>query len=53
MADLQPLCGNVTEVARTSNPWGVEEEQEVPIHVCRDLRQAADVIWRRLGPDWG
>lgn len=53
MADLQPLCGNVTEVARTSNPWGVEQEQEVPIHVCRDLREAPDVIWRRLGPDWG
>jgi hypothetical protein len=53
MADLQPLCGNVTEVARTSNPWGVEQEQDVPIHICRDLKQPPDVIWRRLGPDWG
>jgi 4-amino-4-deoxy-L-arabinose transferase-like glycosyltransferase len=53
IADLQPLCGSVTEVARTSNPWGVEEEQAVPIHLCRDLLQPPAVIWRRLGPDWG
>ncbi len=53
IADLQPLCGSVTEVARTSNPWGVEEEQEVTIHLCRDLVRPAAVIWRQLGPDWG
>ena len=51
--DLQPLCRSVSEVARTSNPWGVEEEQGVPIHLCRDLMQPPAVIWRQLGPDWG
>ena len=51
--DLQPLCRNVSEIARTSNPWGVEEEQEVPIHICRGLMQPPAVIWRQLGPDWG
>ena len=53
IADLQPLCGNVSAIARTSNPWGVEEEQDVPIHLCRALTQPPAVIWRRLGPDWG
>ena len=53
VADLQPLCRSVSEIARTSNPWGVEEERDVPIHLCRDLMQPPAVIWRQLGPDWG
>ena len=51
--ELGPLCGSVTEASRTANPWGVEEEQVVRIHVCRDLTDPADVIWRELGADWG
>jgi hypothetical protein len=53
VADLQLICGSVEEVARTSNQWGVEEEQSVPIHLCRHLTEPAGAIWRRLGPDWG
>ena len=53
VADLQPLCRSVSEIDRTSNPWGVEEERDVPIHLCRDLMQPPAVIWRQLGPDWG
>lgn len=45
--------GEVTEAARTTNPWGVDEEQEVPIFVCRHPRQDLPALFRTLGPYWG
>jgi len=51
--ELQPICVTVTEVARVANPWGVEEEQDVPINVCRGLVRPLPTLWRELGPVWG
>jgi hypothetical protein len=45
--------GEVSEAARTRNPWGVDEEQSVPIFVCRRPRLDLPSLFRRLGPDWG
>ena len=45
--------GEVTEVARSRNPLGVEEEQDVPIFVCRRPRLDLPSLFRRLGPYWG
>ena len=43
---------DVTEAARSPNPWGVEEEQDVPIFVCRRPRLDLPSLFRRLGPHW-
>ena len=43
----------VTEAARSHNPWGVDEEQSVPIFVCRRPRLDLPSLFRRLGPYWG
>lgn len=43
----------VTETARARNPWGVDEEQDVPIFVCRRPRLDLPSLFRRLGPYWG
>ena len=43
---------DVTEAARSRNPWGVEEEQDVPIFVCRRPRLDLPSLFRRLGPHW-
>ncbi|MGH7536362.1 MAG: hypothetical protein ACREMG_12405, partial [Gemmatimonadales bacterium] len=43
----------VTEAARSRNRWGVEEEQSVPIFVCRRPRLDLPSLFRRLGPYWG
>jgi hypothetical protein len=51
--ELQTIFGSVTEVRRVENPLGVEEEQEVRIHLCRKPRQPFMELWRALGPDWG
>ena len=42
-----------SEEARVLNPWGVDEEQEVPIILCRGLRRPLPELWKLLGPDWG
>jgi 4-amino-4-deoxy-L-arabinose transferase-like glycosyltransferase len=44
--------GEVSEAARTRNPWGVDEEQSVPIFICRRPRLDLPSLFRRLGPDW-
>jgi hypothetical protein len=44
---------DVSEVARSRNPWGVDEEQSVPIFVCRRPRLDLPTLFRRLGPYWG
>jgi hypothetical protein len=45
--------GEVSEAARSRNPWGVDEEQSVPVFVCRRPRLDLPSLFRRLGPDWG
>jgi hypothetical protein len=51
--ELEALFREVVEASSVSNPLGVEEEQQVPIHVCRGLREPLRDIWDRLGPVWG
>ncbi len=53
MEELQPLFEDVVEAGRVLTPLGVEEEQEVPIHVCRRPREPIRELWQRLGPVWG
>lgn len=43
---------DVTEAARSRNPWGVDEEQDVPIFVCRRPRLDLPALFRKLGPHW-
>ena len=50
--DWRPYWDVVTEAARSRNPWGVDEEQDVPIFVCRRPRLDLPSLFRRLGPDW-
>lgn len=51
--ELQSICTAVTEAARVTNPWGVEEEQAVPIMLCLGLRRPLPELWKQLGPVWG
>lgn len=51
--ELQTIFGDVIEAARITRPFGVAEEQEVPVHICRNPRQPLLQLWRTLGPDWG
>jgi len=51
--ELQPLFEDVLEAGRVSTPLGVEEEQEVPIYLCRGPREPLPQLWERLGPVWG
>ncbi len=52
-AELAPYCGSATIEARHDNGYGVDnEEQGVPIWLCRDLSQPWSVVWpqlRRMG----
>jgi hypothetical protein len=51
--ELQAIFGEVIEAGRVSRPFGVEEEQDVAVHVCRHPRQPLHQLWRALGPVWG
>lgn len=51
--ELREIFGDVVEAGRITTPLGVEEEQEVAVHVCRNLRQPFLQLWRALGPEWG
>jgi hypothetical protein len=51
--ELQTIFGAVVEAGHISTPLGVEEEQEVTVHVCRNPRQPLRQLWRSLGPVWG
>ncbi len=51
--DLGRLFDEVTLAARSRNPLGVDEEQDVPIFVCRKPKQPLRVFWQSLGVDWG
>ncbi|MDP2956443.1 MAG: glycosyltransferase family 39 protein [Longimicrobiales bacterium] len=48
-----PLCGEVVQAGQITTPMGVEEEQDVPVHVCRGLKEPLSRLWRELGPAWG
>ena len=49
----QRYWGKVAEVARTGNPWGVDEEQRVPIFLARNPLVDLPTMFERLGPEWG
>ncbi|NJD17681.1 MAG: glycosyltransferase family 39 protein [Gemmatimonadetes bacterium] len=51
--ELSESFTEVVEAARVSTPLGVEEEQDVPIHVCRGPKEPIPGLWARLGPVWG
>ena len=51
--EFQSVCEAVSEEARVLNPWGVDEEQDVPIILCRGLRRPLPELWKLLGPVWG
>jgi hypothetical protein len=51
--ELQEAFTDVVEAGRISTPLGVEEEQDVPVHVCRGPREPIPRLWARLGPVWG
>jgi hypothetical protein len=46
-------CASLEMPARVTNPWGVDEEQDVPIVVCRGPSITLEELWRRNGPGWG
>ena len=43
--DAADVCGAVGTPARVANPWGVEEERDVPIVVCRYLKMTLPELW--------
>jgi len=51
--ELSEAFTDVVEAGRVSTPLGVEEEQSVPIHVCRGPLEPIPLLWARLGPVWG
>lgn len=46
-------CKTLQEVARVKNPWGVDEERDVPVLLCRSPKVSVQEIWRRNRPHWG
>ncbi len=46
-------CASLDEVARVKNRWGVTEEQDVPILLCRRPKLTIQEIWKRQHPHWG
>lgn len=46
--DLLKFYETCTERARTTNPWGVEEEQSVRIYVCRGAKGTIQQAWPSL-----
>ena len=49
--DLQ--CRSLEMPARVTNRWGVDEEQDVPVVVCKEPRGSLLDAWKRHGPGWG
>ncbi|HSC58912.1 MAG TPA: glycosyltransferase family 39 protein [Gemmatimonadales bacterium] len=50
---LGTFFGEVTEAARVRDPWGVEEERDVTVWICRHPRTDLESGFRMLGPEWG
>jgi hypothetical protein len=46
-------CDSLALPARVTNPWGVDEERDVPILVCRGPSRTLQEFWRSRGPHWG
>ena len=46
-------CDALTMPARVTNPWGVDEEQDVPILLCRGSHTTLQELWEGHGPGWG
>jgi hypothetical protein len=44
-------CGSLAVGPRVSNPWGVEEERDVPIVVCREPDITLRELWARRAPE--
>ena len=49
---LREYWDDVREAARSRNPWGVDEKQDVPVFVCRRPRMDLPARFRELGPGW-
>ena len=43
--ELHDMCGSVATPAHVTNPWGVEEERDVPIVVCRKPTVTLQELW--------
>jgi hypothetical protein len=46
-------CQSLEMPARVTNPWGVEEERDVPVVVCRGPNVTLQEFWRGRRPNWG
>jgi hypothetical protein len=46
-------CDSLEMPARVTNPWGVEEERDVPVVVCRGPSMTLQEFWRGRRPNWG
>jgi len=52
--DLEGVgCQSLEMPARVTNSWAVDEEQDVPILLCRHPGATLQEIWRRNRPGWG
>ena len=50
LADLESgFCGSLELVDRVVNPWGVPEERDVPILVCRNPSMTLQEFWECEG----
>jgi len=48
------FCGSLELADRVVNPWGVPEERDVPILICRDPSMTLQQFWEREGrAHWG
>lgn len=46
-------CRSLEQRARVQNPWGVEEERDVAVLICRGPSTTLQELWRRRTPGWG
>ncbi len=47
-------CQSLEVATRVRNPWGVPEEQDVPVLVCRGPSLTPQELWQRVGEaQWG
>lgn len=46
--DLEHYCGVVTAAGRLTNDWSVEEEQDVSVYVCEQLKGTLQSLWPEL-----
>jgi 4-amino-4-deoxy-L-arabinose transferase-like glycosyltransferase len=46
-------CDSLEMPARVTNPWGVQEERDVPVVVCRRPSMTLQEFWRGRRPNWG